>query len=87
VFLFLETEAGSFKEGTGKKVLDMLSSPEYSRFVAYARKLQQWDAVRSTIDNGEWGPSSSHGHAELIKSGFLLIDELARKWKGFVAKK
>jgi glutathione S-transferase len=52
IFLFSRHEAGSFEEGTGQKMLDLLQSePEYSKFLKYWEKLKAWDARKSTADD------------------------------------
>jgi hypothetical protein len=54
IFLFSGHEAGSFEDGTGQKMLDLLQSePDYSKFLKYWEKLKAWDARKSTADDGE----------------------------------
>jgi hypothetical protein len=60
MFLLYQHEAGSFKEGTGKKVLDALQADSaYSKFLKYWEKLKAWDAFKSTANDGECHHPSS----------------------------
>jgi hypothetical protein len=60
MFLFYRHKAGSFEEGTGKKLLDALQSDSaYPKFLNYWKKLKAWGAFKSTANDGECHRPSS----------------------------
>ena len=91
MFLFFQQEAGSFKEGTGKRVLDMLhSDPQYSKFVKYCEKLNAWDACKRTVNEGKccgeaWPWRRIPSHRLVFK--FSNLDALLAGWKAKAKKK
>jgi len=50
IFLFLETDVGVWPEGTGPKTLEAIGGAEFSKVHKLGKKLQNWSAVKETID-------------------------------------
>jgi hypothetical protein len=69
-------------------VLDALSAPEYAKFLRYADKLRTWDAVKSTVDEGEaWQGAADTVCALTTTRTFFDTAGVKERYKAVLTKK